>query len=160
MNDDNSVQCGRSGDDTIVYIALQKSDKNLSRLKFRALDNAWRASARRLFEDSKARISISYASIPMFPESETSHYNAVMKRIRIPENDHSLAQQVNQEIETVSKINNDDSVQHGTSPDNTIVYIALKNDKDVFAGGKGNEMSVGWLRQEPLQKLKLKYSKL
>jgi hypothetical protein len=137
----------------IVYIALKKSDINKSRLiqteLFRVLDQAWKAVESRLFKYSNAEIS--YAFLSKFPESKTSpHYNAVMKRIRIPETDEGRLQ-VDEEITTVSKMNDDDSFQIEKSPDNKTVYIALKNDKHIITLGDERFES---LRDDALRKFK------
>ena len=118
---------GRSENHRIVYIALEKTNKNLASLKpqqviFRILDNAWSrtTSESRLFGDSNA--GISYAFLPMFPKSEKSSHNTVMKRIQIPEHDDAFA---DKEIETVKKLNEAGSFYHGKSETPKIVYIAL-----------------------------------
>ena len=164
-NDDKSVQCGRSGDDTVVYIALEMSKKNLLEQKlFSVLDNAWRNTASaesRLFEDSNTEIS--YATLPIFPASKTFKHNAVMKRIKIPKKDRSaFAEQVDQEIEAVRKIDDNNSVQIGKSPDNEIVYIALErgNRNFITPRTKGSEMTRGWLRYQAQEKFKQKYPML
>jgi hypothetical protein len=42
----------------------------------------------------------------MFPKSETHSHNAAVKRIQIPENDRSFAEQVDwQEIDTLKQMN-------------------------------------------------------
>ena len=65
-----------------------------------------------------------------------------------------------QEIETVSKMNDDDSFQYGKSLDDKIGYIALRNDKHFFAPEEGNEETVEGLQRNALAKFKDKYPNL
>ena len=154
-----SFHCGHgtSENGQIVYIALKNSDINKSRLiqteLFRVLDLAWKAG--RLFKYPNAEIS--YAFLSKFPKSKTSpHYNAVMKLIRIPDTDEGR-RQVDEEITTVSKMNDEDSFQIEKSLDNNIVYIALKNDKHLIAL---RDERFEWLRDDTLREFKKKYPTL
>ena len=163
----------RSENHVIVYIALLNSKENFWRLWrpkktapqeleiFEILDKAWGntvpVQAARLFEDSKAEVSISYASLPMFPESKKYTYNAVIKRIQIPEND---SQQVDKEIQIVMDTNEADCFYHGKT--DKIAYIALNRDeRNLFTSQtKGSEMSAEALRNKALEEFKREYPKL
>lgn len=86
---------------------------------FEVLEKQWKSVPSELrVSDSKAEIEISYAFVPMFPGKAPS-YNAIMKRIQMPGNDHSLA---DQEIEAIKETR---SFYYGRSKNKQIVYIAL-----------------------------------
>ena len=163
---------GQLGDHNIVYVALMKSPANILYLRhiasrhgfvdnFEVLDKAWRntqaVTAARLFEDSKAEVSISYASLPMFPDSKKYAYNAVIKRIQIPEND---SQQVDKEIQIVMDTNEADSFDHEKT--DKIAYIALNRDERNFftSQRKGSQMIAEVLRNKALEEFKSEYPKL
>ena len=138
------------------YLAFIVNEKASRQVLEMAWDDTVTAETR-LFTDSNTEIS--YAILPSFPKSETvslfKDYNAVMKRIQMPKNDHYFAQQVDQELKTLEKMNKGRPFEFDYGmKDDKIVYMALtRSDRNFFTRNKGNEKFVDGLQQNMLKEL-------